>query len=237
MPAQNSRIPRTIDEFNTYIDITNTYLLAGTPTNWSRLAWTQAEMTQWTTFNTQWKPAFLKYSDKKGSRTTAITEQLHLIIKNCVTLDKTNHLLDRIAAAAPGAQTITDLQTFNIKAGSQAKAPSHTHTAIAEAVVVSLQAIGGGDVQIKCRTGHDSKHSSIVDGADSVQYLYQIGGTAPANAETAGLIKEHSTKASFTIHLGAASAEKRLYIFFRWYNSKYPALAGPWSGANSTPIG
>jgi len=203
-------------------------MLAGTPVNWQRLAWQQAEMTQWTGFATQWTSLYAKYSDKKNSRTTAITEQLHLIIKQCIALDKANHLLDRIAAS-PNA-TITDLETFHIKKGVlQDNTRTQRRAEIAESLVVGLQVLGGGDISVKCRTSHDSKRSSLADGADCVQYAYQVGGTAPANVDDAGLRKETSSHAAFTLHLGAGNSGKNLYIFFRWYNTKHPALAAHWN--------
>jgi hypothetical protein len=233
-----SRIPRTIDLFNTFIVNTNSYMLAViVPTNWSRLGWVQAEMTAWTAFVTQWNPLYVKYSDKKGGRTTAIKDQLLLIIKNCVALDKSNHLLDRIAAAP--TVTISDMQTFHIKKGVL-QTTTHTvgQTAISENVVASLKPIGGGDVKLKCRTINDGNRSSIAAGANSVQYTYLIATptTAPAAADAAGLTKEISTKAAFTLHTGAGSTGKTLYIFFRWYNTKHPELAGPWSTMQSTVI-
>jgi hypothetical protein len=222
------RIAREIDGFNPYIINTNTYMLAGTPTNWSRLGWLQAEMTQWTGFVTQWTPLYAKYSDKKGSRTTAITDQLHLIIKQCIGLDKSNHLLDRIAAS-PNV-TILDLETFHIKKGVlQDNTHTQRHAEVADALVVDLQSVGGGDIAVKCRTSHDSKRSSIADGADCVQYAFQIGGTAPASADITGLKVETSSHAAFTLHLGSASSGKTLFIFFRWYNTKHPALASHWN--------
>ena len=230
-----SRIPRTIDEFNPYIVNTNAYLLAGTPTNWSRLGWVQGEMTQWTGFVTLWNPLYPKYADKKGSRTTAIKDQLLLIIKQCITLDKTNHLLDRIAAS-PNA-TIIDMETFHIKKGVlQDVVHTQMRSSNSESIVAALQPLGGGDVSIKCRTSHDSKRGSIADGADSVQYVFQVGGTAPTGADDAGLNKEISTHASFTLNLGTSASEKKLYIFFRWYNTKHPDLAGPWCSLQTTLV-
>lgn len=171
--AGESRIPRMIDGFNPFIINTNTYMLAGTPPNWQRAGWVQAEMTLWTGYSTSWAPLYAKYSDKKGSRTTAIKDQLHLIIKQCIALDKSNHLLDRIAASA--AVTITDMETFHIKKGVlQATKALGKHTVISDAVVVALQPIGGGNISVKCRTGHDSKRPSIAAGSNSVQYAYQV---------------------------------------------------------------
>jgi hypothetical protein len=209
-------------------------MLAGTTTNWSRLGWVQSEMTSWTGFYNSWTPLFAKYSDKKGSRTTSIKDQLHLIIKQCIALDKTNHLLDRIASS-PNV-TIQDMETFHIKKGVlQAPKPMKAIAAINEGVAVALRPIGGGSISIKCRTGHSASRPSKANGADSVQYAYQVGGTAPTGGDDAGLKKEISTRAAFTLATGTASSGKNLYIFFRWYHTKHPDLAGPW-GALQTVL-
>lgn len=230
------RIPRTIDAFATYLITSNAYMLDGAPVkNWMRLGWTQAEMTQWTGFVTLWSPLYTKYSDKKGSRTTVITEQLHEIIGRCVNLDKTCRVLDRVAAS-PNV-TIPDMETLHIKKGVlQDTTASRKKSGITENVVAALQALGGGDFSIKCRTSHDTKHASIAKDADSVQYIYLVGDTAPNSASDKGLTKEISTKASFILKTGTDNAKKDLFIFFRWYNTKHPELAGPWSALQTMVV-
>jgi len=224
----NSRIPRTIIKFNPFITNTNTYMLAGSPTNFSRLGWLQAEMNQWTAFVTAWVLLFVKYADKKNSRTTAVKDQLYLIIRQCIALDKTNHLLDRIAASP--SVTITDMETFNIKKGVlQDSTHTQRRSMVDESLVVSLQPVGGGDINVKCRTAHDAKRPSIPDGADSVQFAYQVGGSAPVSADDAGLKVDLSSHAAFTMHLGSANSGKTLFIFFRWFNTKHPELASHWN--------
>lgn len=232
----NSRIPRTIDEFNTYITTTVGYMLAGSPTNnWTRLGWLQPEMTKWSGLLAQWTPLYLKYSDKKGSRTTAIKDTLLDIIEQTVTSDKSGRLLDRVAAS-PNV-TIFDMETLHIKRGVlQDTTASRKQTAVSETVVSSLQPVGGGDIAIKCRTSHDSKNASIAEDADSVQYVYLVGDTAPAGASEKGLTKEISTKSSFTLKVGSENAKKNLYIYFRWYHTKYPDLAGSWSALQTVAI-
>jgi len=74
-----------------------------------------------------------------------------------------------------------------------------------------------------------SQRAGICAGADSVQYMYAVGTTPPASAEAEGLKAEISTRASFNLDAGSASSGKYLYIYLRWYNTKHPALAGPWS--------
>lgn len=231
--SDGSRIPRGIDEFNPYLINTSAFMLAGTPTNAVRLGVTTSESDQWIGFITAWSPLYAKYSDKKNGRTTAVKDQLLDIIDQCVKLDQTCHILDRIASS-PNV-TIVDMETFNIRKGVLQKTTrSVSTTPISEMPIVAVQPLGGGSVAIKCHS--NASRASILDGADSVQFVYAVGNTPPASADVQGLSKELSTKASFTLALGAGSSAKYLYIYFRWYNTKHPELASPWSTLITTLI-
>jgi hypothetical protein len=232
--SDGSRIPRRVEKFNQFLTSTTAYLLTGTPTNAERLGILPEEVSQWSDINARWGSNYLKYGDKKNSRTTSVIEEIKHVILDLIDLDHSCHLLDRIAAS-PNA-TITDLETFNIKRGILQKSTrSKPTTPITELVVPAIQPIGGGFVSIKCRS-HAGNSASIIDGADCVQYNYSVGGTPPASAETEGLKTGLSTKASFTLSLGAASAKKELFIFFRWFNTKYTDFAGPWTSLQTTLI-
>jgi len=232
--ASGSRIPRGIDDFNPYIINTNTYMQAGSPSNAERLGITVDEVTKWADYTAQWLPLYGKYSDKKGGRTTTIKDQLLSIITQCSDLDQNNHVLDRIAAS-PNV-TIVDMETFNIKKGMLQKT-THTGltTGIVEPVIPTIQPIGGGSVSIKCYNSNGAR-ANIFEDADSVQYTFMVGDTAPTSAEVTGMSKELSTKASFILTLGSSNSEKHLYIYFRWYNTKYPTLAGPWTTLQTSLI-
>ena len=221
-------MPRGIDQFNIYFPNAVNYLQEGTPkTNAERLGVLTTEVSTFTGFLTEWSPLYAKYSDKKKSRTTSIKDQLLVLIDNVVTFDQTNHILDRIAAS-PNV-TVDDLVSFNIKKGVLQKSPASAGSSpISEQVTVAIQSLGGGMMSIKCYS-MTGQRAGIMDDADSVQYLYQVGGQSPDSAETPGMIKELSPKAVFTLSLGAGSALKNLYIYFRWYDTRHPELAGPWS--------
>jgi hypothetical protein len=230
-----SRIPRLISTFNTYIHNTSLYLAAGTPVNnATRLGLTEAEANRWAQLAEEWKPLYLLYSDKNVSRTIAIKEHLLNIIRKTVDFDRKNHILDRIGASAQA--TIEDTGEFRIKKGGTAK-KNHTipQNPITEPVSVSFQPIGGGMIRVKCY-GTTSQRAGIFRKADSVQFLYTVGKTPPASAEEAGLSKDLSSKAIFTLTLGPGSSGNYLYIYFRWYNTRHPKLAGPWSSLNITAI-
>lgn len=229
-----SRIPRAIDRFNNYLANTNTYLLDGNPNNAIRLGLFPAEVTRWSAFVAEWSPLYLKYIDEKGSRTTAITDQLHSIVASCVIFDQTNHLLDRIAASP--VVTVSDMEIFNIKKGILLKTTrTRPLGVLTEPVFAAIQPIGGGSVSIKCR-GASGGRAAIFTGADAVQYNYTVGDTAPGSADAYGLQREISTKASIQLALNPASSGKNLYIYLRWYLVKHPALAGPWSSVQTVLV-
>ena len=131
--------------------------------------------------------------------------------------------------------TIVDMETFRIKKGALQKTTrSFSNTPISETPIVAVQPLGGGSLAVKCHS--ITSRASIVDGADSVQYVYLVGNTPPSSVEQNGLSKELSTKDAFTLALGADTSAKYLYIYFRWYNTKHPELASPWSAMISTLI-
>ena len=229
-----SRIPRSIKRFNNYLSNTNAYLVAVNGANATRLGILPAEVTRWSAFVRKWSPLYLKYIDGKGSRTTAITDQLHSIVASCVNFDQTNHLLDRIAASPD--VTVSDMEIFNIKKGILLKTThARPQTALTEPLFAAIQPLGGGTVRIKCR-GASGGRTAIFAGADSVQYNYTVGDTAPGSADAYGLKSEISTRASIILTLGSACSEKHLYIYLRWYLVKHPTLAGPWSSVQTVLI-
>jgi hypothetical protein len=229
------RISRSIDEFAKYIVVTYNYIIAGTPeTNGERLGLLPAEITKWKAFLDKWTPLFLLYSDITNSRTRAIRNTMVQIIDDLIAYDQDNHILDRIAAS-PNV-TIDDLGIFNIYGGALPKTTRTVPTTpIKEPVTVTFQALGGSTMAIKCYSITGSR-ASIYEDADSVQYLYHVGTTAPVAPNEDTMKTGISTKASYTMNLSTDSSGKYLYMYFRWYNTKHPELSGPWSGLQSNMI-
>jgi hypothetical protein len=227
----NSRVPQTIVEFHLYANNAVDYLNSGTPKNSERLGITDEEISLLTGIITRWNPLYVLYSDKEKTRTSVVIAQLQDLVEEFSDLDHSKHLLNRIAASAN--VTVVDLKTFNIKSG-QSKRPVAVQP-IQEAVNASFQLLGGGSITIKCRA-EGSSSASIIDEADCVQYAYMVGVTPPESADAAGLYRNVSTRATFTLALGSGTSTKYLYIYFRWYNTKHPELAGPWTRLVSTVI-
>ena len=228
-----TNVPRTYGNFNTFIRNTNSYMLEGTPKNSERLDIPVEMLTTWSGIGKKWIIAYDKYLDKYNLRTQAINDELRAIIDEADTFNVSQHFLARIAIS-PKA-TITDLETFGIRNGSGPKqSRSIPQTPIANLVEATLKPIGGGSVMVKCYS--KGSRAAILDTADCVQYLFTVGTTAPTSADDAILDKELSTKASFVLPTGVQKVGMMLYIYFRWYNTKHPDLAGPWSTLQSTII-
>ena len=224
--ADGSRIPRRIVGFHHYFGTSYSYLIAGSPTAAARLQLLPADTTFMLSILTAWNPLMAKYADKGNGRTQAVIEQLNALIEKFVNYDRTTGLLNRIANSP--TVSIADLDVFNIKDSYiRQRTRTVSHTVIADTIVASVTPLGGGQLAFKCRS-HATGRATMCEGANSVQFCYVIG-TAPEAPGLEGQNKEISTKASFTFVLDPSYAGKQIYVYFRWYNTKYPHLAGPWS--------
>lgn len=226
-------IPKTISLFATYIRNTNDYLQQGAPiTNAERLGVPPAHAARWKEIEERWQPAFIKYSDKINSRTAAVTNQLYDIIDMAHEFEQETHMFAYIAISRTA--TTTDMETFCINK----RTPKSTHfipqTPVGEQVDAILQPIGGGVVSVKCFSG--GKRASIHKDATCVEYRYKVGAIAPSSPIDTNLMVDQCTKSSFTLNVGAENSGLRLYIYFRWFNTKHPELAGPWCDLQNTLI-
>jgi hypothetical protein len=272
MASQNSIIPRSILEFNLYIILTNAFLLklTGGVLNWKRYNWTSGatgqptnNLADWQNFLAQWNTYYPQYEDKKGQRTSGVTEQLHLIIDAAIAYDIANKLINLIRATV--GLTAADCQTWNLPLTlASATGGTHGHhTTITtetdrtapttEGVYPKLIPAVGGMVRCKCFTeASESGRPHKLAGFDLIEYAFGVfySGTAnlPTSAEDPRLTVAHSTKASFVLQTagvvnnlpalaaGAVAPAKVLVIFFRHAKSKHPNLDGPYNGPFSTTL-
>jgi hypothetical protein len=103
---------------------------------------------------------------------------------------------------------------------------------------VNLKSIGGGDVQVRCRTEKDQTRASMHPLADAIECHYTTVpvGEMPPEGQKNAKNTQVSMKARFTISLGDEQAGQRFYGFFRWANQSNPANSGPWSPALTVAI-
>jgi len=233
------RITKNIPEFNGYISTTDTYLGQGSPiTNGARLGLSPQNITDWNSKRSYWRDTlYKKYTDPLQS-TSAVKEQVRNFISD---FQQFGQPLVNFIAANPNAKE-ADAAIFNF-VYKRAKA-TRRHTAMEELVEFTAQPLGGGDLKFSCRTSHDSARPSKADGADSVQLAFLI---VDANLSGRNSIYEFTpsdmdmsekafTKAVFTFHAGAVNVGKRMVVFARWWNTKHPELAGPWSAVRMVVI-
>lgn len=241
----NSRIDETISGFNTYIITTDDFLQAissGIIHNWERLGLTNANATGWQDKRVFWQDTlYPKYQNPLLSTSTVKTQ-----VRDFMDGFRTfaNPLLN-IMAASPNA-TSDDEAVFNFKIGREE--PSHSTTSITDAVIFEPKLLSGGDIKFICRTSHDDHRASKADRSDSIQMAYLIQNPEPA-AQPPGsgtteeeeldpddLTQQTFTKAIFVKHFGGKMVGKKVVVFFRWYNTKHPELAGPWSSVTALVI-
>ena len=258
-----SIIPRDIKGFNIYIAKTNALLIKGAPENYTRYNWTTDNLTDWQGFESDWVPLKLQYDDEKGQRTSAITEQLYLIIEDAIAYDKVNKLIRHIKATV--GLTAIDCQTFHIplslasatgaKHSSSGTTTTQTNktAATTEGVFPKLLPAVGGMVRCKCFAENTSSGKPRkLDDYDLVEYACGVFYSGTENlltdADDIRLTIKHSSKASFVLQTavmlnnlpvlapGVVAPAKILVIFFRWAKSKHPTLNGPWCGAFTTVL-
>lgn len=225
--TDRSRIPLDYVGFNSYMYNTTTYLVEGTPTNAERLGLSTEMVDQWSSFKDRFEPYFIKYEDKLNQRTTSVINNMKKIILDCRKFDQDSHMLNLIANS--NAATLDDFEVFRIKKGQVLSEENSTipQTPIAASVQAVITPRGGGDMYIQCGNNVNTR-TAIVEKATVVEYRYCIGPEVPECINSKMLEFGYSTKASFTLHVGAENSGQSLFIYFRWNNTKHPDLAGPW---------
>lgn len=230
--TSETSIPSKISSFNVFIRKTDTLLQAGDPKRYIQLGISESAATAWHTFNTQWVNLYDKYIDPYNTRTPAVTDGLYAVIEGARTFEIENRMIVRISISENA--TAADFEAFNINTRNLRPTRSIPQSPIEELVEVKLTPIGGGSVSIKCYGS--GQRAAIISPADSVQYRYTIGAIAPTSADDDNLEMNISTKGAFMLQGGVACEGKRLYIYFRWYNTKHPDIAGPWSQLQTTIV-
>lgn len=227
-------IPTRIEDYNPYSHTTSNFLMeGGAIKNHERLGLPLDLTNRWIGINAKWTTPFEKYMDKYKQRTPAVTDELMSIIAEAQQFDLDNKFLARIAIS-PNA-TVNDLEIFNIREGlRKGRTRTKPQLAITTQVDAQMQPIGGGSIKVKCYAS--GSRPSIPEPGDSVQYRYITGETAPTSAEDSNLKMNFNTRSSFIISTGDNNVGLRLFIYFRWFNTRHQEIVGPWSKLESTII-
>lgn len=228
--SKTTRVPTANALFNAYINNTAAYLEAdsdgGPQKNWERLGITATNMSDWKEHRNYWaETLYLKYSNV-NTRTKTVTQEVQGFKKDFAQFAQP---LLNIMAASPN---VTDDDGGVLNFVINRKKPTHTHTPITEGCFGKYTDLGGGEMKATYSSATDSKRPSLLKGANCIQIAYKVGDTAPANVND-GTKTDIVPRATYVLDLGSDNIGKKLFIYQRWYNSKYPELAGPWSGQQS----
>ena len=231
-----TRITREINPFNAYITSTDNFLQAissGIIHNWERLGLGTADAAEWHTRRQAWDTLFTTYNDA-SLRTSIITTQVHNFIESF--REFAGPQLNIMAASMNATEVDEGIFNFVITPSN----PTHSTTPIDDEVSVVVKHKGGGTIDFKCT---DSEGTAKAAGSDSVQMAWMIleegvvppgpGPTPPPDGtpdpDDVEMAKEIFTKSHFEKHFGTQNLKKRVVCYFRWYNTKHPDLAGPWT--------
>jgi len=234
--TSGTRVPRKLGAFDQYIRRVIAFLIAGSPTNGSRLLLTAAEIAQAQGFLTLWytgvaaSPGMWELHSNPNTKNKATRKGVVKIIKDFAAFF--SPILNRVNGCS--AITATDRLILNI-ADPNSLRTRHIESN-EDLINFMLVSKGGGDVRVICRTSTDSKRASKSPLADSVEIFYKVGDPLPISTDDVTLDFFISTRASFTLSLGTANLTKKLYVFARWYNTKHPELAGHWSSIEQVVI-
>jgi hypothetical protein len=127
---------------------------------------------------------------------------------------------------------------LTILVGKERDTEPSPHPAITDIPIIALRVIGGGDIEVRCRTLTDQTRSSMHSAANLIDYRYvmlEIGARPPADPEDYQK-RDVSSRAKFIIRVGAKNEGKRFYAVFRWVNTTKPKQEGPWSEAQTVVI-
>jgi hypothetical protein len=98
--------------------------------------------------------------------------------------------------------------------------------------------MGGGTIEVRCRTETDQTRDSMHPEADVIECRYiliPVKGVPPNDPDQCPEVRA-STKAHFFIQCGVKNAGQCFYGFFRWVNLTNPDNSGPWSNAKTVVI-
>ena len=180
------------------------------------------------------------WADEANTRTKTVIKSLDS------KEEKIMKLLSAIYIDIPDSVwTDQDRETLHRKTGLP-----HTKTdkkaAITEECFATRTLLGGGQFQLHCSITNDRNLASLPERADGVMVASRVdiplnieaseGDTTPKakyiplNGADDGTTKDFYSKANFTVIKNSDQSGNYYQFYTRWFNSKHPELAGPWTG-------
>ena len=229
------RISLSIIKFFALMQSTCAYLISNSPLpftnlNWQRLNWLPAELAAWQAFLAEITPLYTIYSaNPRGNPVN--TKAIHAIIKATRLYDKTNHVIDRIAAGSPTVTNMNDFIMFSIKHNSPVVGsglPTERHVATTNQVWIIAKGVGGAVIHYEARADKSSKRAHVLKGfhLGVVYTVLNAADVVPATPDVLATATS-SSKANNTLHLPENTMGKRVAMSFYWKHKTNEALDGP----------
>lgn len=234
-----SRVPRTLYAFDLYIKRVNNFIATVNPStlqsHGERLGMTVQEISRAGDFLAQWhtgNPAsrgIYELHTNPDTKTKTTRNTVVNIMREFASFF--SPLLTRMS----GSSTITEEDYIALNIGKPNPHRTRNRQPLSETAFAAARAQSGGDVHFSFRTLHDTKRPSKAATADSIELAFKIGTPAPAHVLD-GTEKRIFTRASIVLRTGQESEGKKLFYSARWYDTKHPGRAGPWSSIKSVTI-
>lgn len=221
------RVPPTIHDFNDYVNDSDDHLQSDrTPGNpvWQVLGITNGDADEWHLRRLNWQTNLYPLWSNKDTKTKTVVTNVNSFMNQ---FRQFSRPLLNIMAASPNAIAKDEvIMRFKINP----KKPTRPTDPVAEVVTLGMQPVGGGNIRFSAKYPGDTDRYSIPKDASGLELRWKIGevGEAPANVDEC---PEHytSTRARFSLNVGAANHNKNIYIFARWTDIHNPARAGAWT--------
>lgn len=238
-----SIIPTEISKFNPYIVNTNMRQLAVNPdtTNpyWTDYGWTSAQSTAYKNdWTKKWVDEIFPLFSNPITSTSIVKADTHKFIDDFIAFVRTEKLIEKIIGC--GLANNTDATTWNVVL--EAAAPTTPPVKITATIFVEVKSLPGGKFDVHARADADSTRASIPRDkwADSVQFAMAVidkPADTISDPNSKDLTKDIAKQAHFEVDAGSANTGKWMVIYFRWYNTSHPKIAGDWSVMTVVPIG
>lgn len=143
---------------------------------------------------TEWKPLYLKYTDKKNTRTTAVIDQAYNIIDQVITYDQTRYILDRIAVSTQCHDSGYGSFQHSQKEHYKKQPDRYKQNPFRNPYLVTLQSLGRYYLGKMLQPTAVPVPVLFLMKSDSVQYSYLIGTVPPTSPSAEGMIRDLSAR-------------------------------------------
>jgi hypothetical protein len=234
-----ARVPRKIDSFNGWITRSDNRLQATNSSTgnawWKDYGLKSAIANEWHQRTLSWN---VLYQKREGRHDKVDNKDVRDAILSMARFAE--RPLHTIAGSSIAGNE--DAFIFNFKIGRAKK--KHAEKIEAQ-IIAEINLAGRGLLDIICRRANTKGRAGKEAGADCVQYAYALFDAGEmkqvdlkkVTPEDIRMKTGSSSRVHFNLDLGMENQGKWMVIYFRWHNTRHPALSGPWTGVQVLVVG